>query len=110
MEITNAKYTQSGSISATVDGIEMTIPIAPGNRHYNALIEQGIEIAPYVEPAKTAEEIRVQRNQLLSSCDWTQVADAPVDRSVWTIYRQALRDITKQSGFPTSVLWPEVPV
>jgi len=109
MKITNAKYTSSGSITATVDNIEMSIPAVGGNRHYNALIEQGIEISPYVEPAKTAEEIRVQRNQLLSASDWTQVADAPVDKSVWTIYRQELRDITLQEGFPTNVIWPIQP-
>ena len=109
MEITNTRYTSFGSITATVDGVEIHIPATGGNRHYNALIEQGIEIAPYVEPAKTAEEIRLQRNQLLAASDWTQVADAPVDQTVWATYRQALRDITKQSNFPTSVLWPEVP-
>ena len=49
------------------------------------------------------------RNQRLSDCDWTQLADAPVDRAAWAAYRQALRDISKQSGFPWQVVWPEQP-
>ena len=61
MKITNAKYTQSGSITATVDDIEMSIPIALGNRHYNALIEQGIAIAPYVEPLPTKDQQEAAR-------------------------------------------------
>jgi hypothetical protein len=109
MKITNAKYIKSGSVTATVDDIEMSIPADHGNRHYNALIEQGIEIAPYVEPAKTAEQIRSERNQLLVASDWTQVADAPVDQAAWVIYRQSLRDITSQPEFPENVNWPVQP-
>jgi len=57
----------------------------------------------------TAEEIRYQRNALLSASDWTQVADAPVDQTAWAVYRQALRDIPDQEGFPASVEWPVAP-
>ena len=49
------------------------------------------------------------RNQRLSDCDWTQLADAPVDRKSWAIYRKALRDLTKQDGFPWDINWPEQP-
>lgn len=56
-----------------------------------------------------ASEIRSQRNNRLSRCDWTQVLDAQVDRTAWAAYRQALRDITTQSGFPFSVVWPQEP-
>jgi len=37
-------------------------------------------------------EMRRQRDLLLAASDWTQVADAPVDREAWAVYRQALRD------------------
>jgi hypothetical protein len=57
----------------------------------------------------TADEIRAQRNALLSACDWTQVADAPVDDLAWAVYRQALRDIPDQPGFPANVVWPVAP-
>ena len=39
------------------------------------------------------ERMRLERNRLLAASDWTQVADAPVDRAAWATYRQALRDI-----------------
>lgn len=56
-----------------------------------------------------AASVREDRNARLAACDWTQVADAPVDRDVWAAYRQALRDITEQPDFPMFVQWPERP-
>ena len=38
------------------------------------------------------ERVRNIRNAALMACDWTQVADAPVDVAAWATYRQALRD------------------
>lgn len=56
-----------------------------------------------------ATEVRQQRNQLLSACDWTQLPDAPVPPAPWAAYRQQLRDVTGQAGFPWDVVWPEAP-
>lgn len=56
-----------------------------------------------------AEQVRTNRNTKLSASDWTQVADAPVDKAAWATYRQALRDITAQVGFPWTITWPEQP-
>jgi hypothetical protein len=56
-----------------------------------------------------AVQVRVERDRLLLLCDWTQVADAPVDKEVWATYRQALRDITAQAGFPWTITWPDAP-
>jgi hypothetical protein len=56
-----------------------------------------------------AAQIRSQRNQLLTASDWTQVLDAPIDRTAWATYRQALRDITSQEDFPNNVVWPKNP-
>jgi hypothetical protein len=53
--------------------------------------------------------IRTERNEKLAVSDWTQIADATVDKTVWAMYRQALRDITSQTGFPYSVQWPTQP-
>ena len=58
------------------------------------------------EIARKAVEIRSQRNQRLKDSDWTQVADAPVDKAAWAAHRQALRDISTQTGFPWDVEWP----
>lgn len=56
-----------------------------------------------------ASSVRQTRSEKLAECDWTQVADAPVDKAVWATYRQALRDVTAQSGFPWTVTWPNKP-
>lgn len=56
-----------------------------------------------------SKKARTKRNKLLADSDWTQVADAPVDQSAWATYRQALRDITEQNGFPNEVTWPVEP-
>lgn len=53
--------------------------------------------------------IRYERNYRLTECDWTQIADAPVDKEAWATYRQALRDIPAQEGFPWEVTFPEMP-
>lgn len=56
-----------------------------------------------------SRSVRVQRNELLTKSDWTQVADAPVDTAAWATYRQELRDLTSQSGFPWEINWPTAP-
>jgi hypothetical protein len=56
-----------------------------------------------------AAQVRAERNLRLSESDWTQVADAPVDKAAWAAYRQALRDITAQAGFPLVIVWPTQP-
>lgn len=63
------------------------------------------------KPSKefVAEEVRSRRSALLAQCDWTQLADAPVDQTSWSVYRQALRDMPQQEGFPHSVVWPTKP-
>ena len=61
------------------------------------------------ENSRKAAVIRNQRNTKLSESDWTQVADAPVDKTAWATYRQALRDVTAQSGFPVEITWPVMP-
>ena len=59
--------------------------------------------------ANQAKAVRADRNQRLKDSDWTQVADAPVDKAAWAAYRQALRDVTAQEGFPWNVQWPTQP-
>jgi len=59
--------------------------------------------------AEQYKSVRETRNQKLKDTDWTQVADAPVDKAAWATYRQKLRDITTQAGFPWDVTWPDAP-
>jgi hypothetical protein len=56
-----------------------------------------------------ASEIRTERNQKLSESDWTQLADAQIDKAAWATYRQALRDVPSQAGFPWTIEWPTQP-
>ena len=69
-------------------------------------------LLPYSKDALDAQQaalIRSQRTQKLAESDWSQVADAPVDKAAWAVYRQALRDVTTQTGFPWEVTWPAQP-
>lgn len=54
--------------------------------------------------------VRYTRDEKLRATDWTQGKD--IDDSIsllWVDYRQALRDITSQKGFPFSITWPDAP-
>ena len=69
-------------------------------------------VEPNPEPEPIAPEVlvRAERYELLETSDWTQVDDSPVDKSAWATYRQLLRDVPQQSGFPNTISWPEKPV
>ena len=69
-------------------------------------------VTPY--PGKSTEELeteaRIKRNGLLAASDWTQLPDVPVgNQAAWATYRQALRDVTAQPGFPGAITWPVQP-
>jgi hypothetical protein len=59
--------------------------------------------------SKQAESVRNERTKKLAETDWTQLTDAPVNSAAWGTYRQALRDVTSQAGFPWEVTWPTKP-
>lgn len=62
-----------------------------------------------VVDAEKAQAVRDERNKKLLDCDWTQLQDSPVDKTAWSTYRQELRDVTTQPGFPWTVVWPLQP-
>jgi hypothetical protein len=62
-----------------------------------------------LKDSEQAIDVRQQRDVKLALSDWTQVADVPVDKAAWATYRQALRDIPTQTGFPWEVTWPTTP-
>ena len=66
------------------------------------------EPEPYTTQEKW-DQVRSQRNGLLSSSDWTQLSDSPVDSSAWATFRQELRDIPQTFSTPESVVWPAKP-
>lgn len=63
----------------------------------------------FAKDVEQGKAVRDDRNQRLADSDWTQLPDAPINAQEWAIYRQALRDITEQAGFPWEINWPEPP-
>ena len=59
--------------------------------------------------AQQAAAVRADRNGRLAATDWTQITDSTADKPAWATYRQALRDVPSQAGFPQSVTWPQEP-
>lgn len=65
---------------------------------------------------RTAQEvqlIRIQRMRQLYETDWTQVPDNGLndaDREAWRVFRQGLRDLPSQPGYPWDITWPTPPV
>lgn len=57
------------------------------------------------------QQAKAQRDDLLIRSDWTEVTtQLPLaKRTEWATYRQQLRDITAQPGFPWEVIWPTKP-
>lgn len=120
MEYRNPRYNPDGSIDCEINSERFgwsPFTASPNDvePHGRELFERIVSdggIEPYVEPetpTPTVGQIRTKRNELLADTDWTQVADAPVDQAAWATYRQALRDVPEQEGFPVDVVWPEKP-
>ncbi len=88
---------------------EGNIPFTPEEEaEWDALEAQALA----EEPIRKAAAIREERNKLLSESDWTQVNDAPFDadqKLAWALYRETLRMIPQQEGFPETVNWPPKP-
>ena len=57
---------------------------------------------------RAAEQVREERDAKLTACDWMANSDITM-ASAWTTYRQGLRDVPAQAGFPTDVTWPTEP-
>jgi len=83
-------------IDQVVDGVTKTA--AEQEAEYKAM-----------KDAEQAKSVRQSRDAKLAECDWTQLADAPVDKAVWATYRQTLRDVPTQEGFPWTITWPDAP-
>ena len=88
-----------------------TQKLVPANPHLFDGMCCLVEVEPLTEEELQSridtqwQVIRTQRNQMLKDSDWTQVADSPVDKTAWALYRQALRDITTQPD-PFNITWP----
>jgi hypothetical protein len=57
-------------------------------------------------------DVLQKRKKLLYSSDWTQIPNNPLtteQQTAWEVYRQELRDVTSQPGYPFNVIWPTAP-
>lgn len=66
-----------------------------------------------LNPDLASSDVLTARNKLLFSTDWTQIPNNPLTserQAEWATYRQELRDIPQQSGYPYNVVWPVAPV
>ena len=75
-----------------------------------AYVNADIETVSYTieEAEEQANVYRTQRNTLLAETDWWAVSDRTMTQAE-TDYRQALRDVPQQDGFPTDITWPTKP-
>lgn len=80
------------------------------NNNKKIVIVNGYVTYEDINSKVTWDEIRSIRNKLLRESDYTQLPDAPGDRTVWIKYRQELRDITTSFSDPNKVIWPNKPV
>lgn len=104
----------------SVEGYE-TIPanatIPKGHRLWRTY-EAWLALGNTPEPFETEEErlnriirqVRRERDALLKETDYLVMPDYPNKPTGIETYRQALRDITNQSGFPDNVEWPDNPM
>jgi hypothetical protein len=110
--ITDSKD-EKGNTIYSYDEYVFTIPDRDG---LEKIVQDNLEVWLAYAKAQEAEQLaanaRTQRDKLLSDTDWAQTDDAPLsseDKESVRKYRQALRDITAQSGFPQEVKWPQKP-
>lgn len=89
---------------ALIDGVVVYVgPPPTPNHEWNG--------AAYVlNTSKLTGMVKAHRAILLLNSDWTQLPDVPLStQASWQLYRQALRDITEQAGYPEDIVWPATP-
>ncbi len=80
----------------------------------DAYADQGwFEVGEETSPPLTADEANATIARMLINTAWAVASDDTTitrgQRADWIAFRQALRDIPLQSGFPTNIVWPTEP-
>ena len=84
--------------------------IAGPSYNFNGTEVQRVYTVEAIPDEEKAGQVRAERNDKLAQSDWTQGKDIADNISnAWATYRQALRDIPAQDGFPWNVTWPTQP-
>ena len=107
MNIQSATTSEYGTVTVTREDGEITnAPV--GHPLIQKWIDSGVEIAAYVVPAMTWDEVRADRNQLLAETDFHALSDVTMSDEM-TAYRQALRDVPSDNADPDDISWPTKP-
>jgi hypothetical protein len=128
--------TITGQILRIVNTINIDIQIGPNEAYLDGFIDdslyyienqQPVEFPPkpdkysnfdwtthqwVLDPVAAGNAVVEKRDVLLYKSDWTQIPNNPLTPEVqqqWAVYRQQLRDVTAQSGYPFNVVWPTPP-
>ena len=113
--VRSAGNTATGSwpmLQKVCGGVEVSAEIYAQLKSGRFLYRDGVISSKPVDPVEVARNAITHRNRLLAASDWSQAADiphAPEVAALWRSYRQALRDIPAQAGFPAAVEWPTPP-
>lgn len=91
----------------------LTVPNTPNlSQRVEAALPAWLAKAKALAVADAAHAVRRKRDQLLRDCDYTTGTDYPAtdaERDAWREYRQQLRDVPEQPGFPWDIIWPSAP-
>lgn len=117
MQFRNPKYTTHGHIDCEIlvgeEWLPTTVARDDAGAGYDAAalfaaIEAAGGVQPYSAPERDlAAEVRAERDVRLAKTDWMALPDNPRCTPELLAYRQALRDVTDQPGFPGQIDWPE---
>jgi hypothetical protein len=95
--------------------VEATLPADYAYGKYtfsNDVFTPKVILHSKAETAEKVESVRAIRNTLLTECDWVAIRAFETESSVsaqWATYRQSLRDVPAQAGFPWTVTYPDKP-
>lgn len=102
----------AGSYSSSTHYVKngVATPLPPKmNPEDNSVFDYWLE-RWVIEPGMDTRPILDRRSKLLRDSDWTMMPDVTLwNKEAWAEYRQALRDLTEQPGYPTNIVWPTPP-
>lgn len=105
---------KAGYVLVSEDDYQLLLGNTTGKEHIRNPETGNFEelVASEFPEEELAAQIRTERNRRLAETDWCMMPDYPLDPNNTEevkAYRQALRDIPYQSGFPKNVQWPVEP-
>jgi len=96
---------KAGSAFTYIDGVLNELPRPENAEYFDELSGEWV-----CSDLVYKHAVHRKREELLLRSDWTQLPDVPLaTKQVWATYRQGLRDITTQPGYPACVVWPVKP-